>query len=153
MLSVVSSGESATWKAAFVTVTVTGADVAVLPAASRATAVRVCTPLTTANVFQAIVYGEAVTSTPRLAPSSLNCTPATPALSDAVAETAPAPLSAAPSTGAVRTTTGAWESGDTPVSTCEGTWTRKASSRPPPMLLVQMKYWPLPSRAAAWGLA
>src|SRR3954462_10750197 len=107
MLIVVSCGESVTWKAAFVTVTVTGADAAVLPAVSRATAVSVCTPLTTASVFQDIVYGEAVTSEPRLAPSSLNCTPATPTSSDADAETATAPLTAAPSTGAVSVTLGA----------------------------------------------
>src|SRR5437867_2894570 len=59
------------------TVTVTAADVAVLPAASRATALSVCEPLVAVVVFHETEYGSVVSSPPRLAPSSLNCTPAT----------------------------------------------------------------------------
>ena len=82
-----SSGVSHTWKLPFATVTLTAAAVAKLPAASRATAVRLCTPSTTARVFQGVVYGAAVTSGPSVAPSSWNWTPTTPTLSEAVAET------------------------------------------------------------------
>src|SRR5947208_7854367 len=64
------------------TVTLTSADVVLLPAASRATAVRVCDPLVATVVFQEPAYGATVSSTPRFAPSSLNCTPTTPTLSD-----------------------------------------------------------------------
>src|SRR5207253_1077092 len=60
------------------TVTVTGAEVVRLPAASRATAVRVCEPLLAVVVFQETEYGAAASSTPRLAPSSRTCTPPTP---------------------------------------------------------------------------
>ena len=59
------------------TVTPTGEEVAVLPAAKRATAVRVCEALPVVVVSQDIEYGAAVTSAPRLAPSSRYCTPAT----------------------------------------------------------------------------
>src|SRR2546430_1172628 len=38
-------------------------------------------------VFQEMEYGAAVTSAPRLAPSSLNCTPTTPTSSEALADT------------------------------------------------------------------
>ena len=72
---------------ALLTVTLTAAEVAVLPAASRATAVSVCAPLVAVVLFQVIEYGAVVTSAPRLAPSSLNCTPATPTLSAAFADT------------------------------------------------------------------
>ena len=48
--------------AAFATMTVTGADVVVLPAASRATAVSVCDPSATVVVFQLIPYGEMVSA-------------------------------------------------------------------------------------------
>ena len=54
------------------TVTVTVEDVVLLPAASRATALSVCEPLEAEVVFHDIEYGEAVSSAPRLAPSSLN---------------------------------------------------------------------------------
>ena len=54
------------------TVTVTAVAVAVLPAASRATAVSVCELLVAVVVFQDTEYGVAVSSAPRLAPSSLN---------------------------------------------------------------------------------
>src|SRR5436309_14550826 len=53
----------------FAVVTVTDVAVAVLPAASRATAVSVCDPFATVVESQLIEYGAAVSSTPRLAPS------------------------------------------------------------------------------------
>src|SRR5438093_1061414 len=71
----------------FDTVTVTADDVPRLPAASRATAVRTCEPLEAPVVFHDVLYGELVSSAPRLAPSSLNWTPATPTLSEADADT------------------------------------------------------------------
>src|SRR5205823_1477104 len=74
------------------TVTVTGADVVVLADGSRTTAVSVWLPLPIVVEFQLIVYGAAVSSAPRLAPSSLNCTPTTLTLSAAVAETATVPF-------------------------------------------------------------
>ena len=58
-----------------------------LPAESRATAVKVCVPFGIVVVFHITLYGAPVSSAPRLAPSSLNCTPATPTLSVALAET------------------------------------------------------------------
>src|SRR2546427_5062542 len=73
--------------AALSTVTATAVEVAVFPAASRATAVRLGEPLATRVVFQEIEYGAAVTSAPRFAPSSLNCTPRRPNVSAALAET------------------------------------------------------------------
>ena len=48
-----------------------------------------------------------VNSTPRLAPSSLSCTPSTPTLSAAFAETGVLPETTCPATGAVRETEGA----------------------------------------------
>src|SRR5207248_1205480 len=56
-----------------------------LPAASRATAVRLCVPFTAVVVFHEIEYGALIDSAPRFAPSSLNCTPTTPTLSAAFA--------------------------------------------------------------------
>src|SRR2546427_9969594 len=82
------------------TVTETAAEVAVLPAASRATAVRVCEPFGTAVVFQATVKGAPVSSAPRVVLSSLNWTLATPTLSEAVAETVREPGTEAPAAGA-----------------------------------------------------
>ncbi len=46
-----------------------------LRAASRATAVSVCVPSGTVIVFHEMEYGAVVSSAPRLAPSTLNCTP------------------------------------------------------------------------------
>src|SRR5262249_19210657 len=89
------------------TVTLTEVAVAVLPAASRATAVSVCVPLATVVVVQLTEYGDDVSSAPRLAPSSLNCTPATATLSEALAETVIVPDTVAPLAGAVRETVGA----------------------------------------------
>src|SRR2546427_6159894 len=83
----------------------------VLPAASRATAVKLWEPLATRVVFQEIEYGAAVTSAPRFAPSSLNCTPTTPTLSVALAETVIVPATVAPAAGAVSETIGGVVSG------------------------------------------
>src|SRR5207248_1946900 len=69
------------------TVTVTAGAVAVLPAASRATAVSVWEPLLAVAVFHETEYGGGVNATPRLAPSSLTSTPPTPTLSASVAVT------------------------------------------------------------------
>src|SRR5882672_9551774 len=89
------------------TVTDTAVAVVVLPAPSRATAVSECTPLATPIVFQAIVYGLAISSAPRLAPSSRNCTPTTAILSLAVALSVTlAPATVAPFAGAVIATVG-----------------------------------------------
>src|SRR5437773_3828347 len=87
--------------AVFETVTVTAADVIVLPAASRATAVRVCDALLVVVVSQLTVNGGDRSSVPRFAPSSLNCTPATPTLSEALAVTVTVLLTVAPAAGAV----------------------------------------------------
>src|SRR5438552_611852 len=83
----------------FVTVTLIAAEVAVFPAASRATAVSVCTALLAVVVFHERVYGAVVTSAPRFTPSSLNCTPTTPTLSVAFAETVIVPATEAPEVG------------------------------------------------------
>src|SRR5438552_8969125 len=80
----------------FNTVRLTVAEVAVLPAASRATAVNAWEPLEAVVVFQEVEKGDVVSSAPRLAPSSLNCTPTTPALSEALAETVTGPETIAP---------------------------------------------------------
>jgi hypothetical protein len=90
----------------FDTVTVILPDVVVFPAASRAVAVRVCVPFPAVVVVHDIEYGDAVSSAPRFAPSSLNWTPDTPILSDAVADTAIIPETVAPDVGAVRETVG-----------------------------------------------
>src|SRR5262245_6263520 len=71
--------------------TATPADAVVFPAASLAMAVSVCDPLDALELFQLTVYGAARSSAPSGAPSSMNCTPATPTLSEAVALTAIVP--------------------------------------------------------------
>src|SRR3954470_19309438 len=92
---------------ALLTVTVTVAAVVVFPAASRATAVNVWVPLVALVVSQVLVYGAAASSEPQFTPSNLNCTPATPMLSDAVAEMVTAgPDMVAPFAGAVSETVG-----------------------------------------------
>src|SRR5687767_7572123 len=58
-----------------------------LPAASRATHETVWVPLVSRVEFNVTEYGAAFSSAPRLAPSSLNCTPVTPMLSVTVALT------------------------------------------------------------------
>ena len=92
------------------TVTLTTVAVLVLPAASRATAVSVCAAFVAVAVFQLVEYGAAVSSAPRFWPSSLNCTPATPTSSEAVAVTFTDPESVAPWAGAVTDTDGRVES-------------------------------------------
>ena len=81
--------------------------VVVLPAASLARAVSVCTPLVTVVVFQTQLYGEVVSSEQRFTPSSLNWTPATATLSEAFAETVTVPVVVALFAGAVIETVGA----------------------------------------------
>src|SRR5439155_21030177 len=88
------------------TVTLTAAEVALFPVASRATAVTLCKPLLAVVVFQETEYGATVSSTPRIAPSSLNCTPTTPTLSVARAATVTVPANVAPALGEVRLTVG-----------------------------------------------
>src|SRR5882672_10580993 len=87
--------------AALLTVTVMGDEVAVLPAASRARAVKVCAPSTAVRVSQATPYVAVVSSAPSGAPSRKNCTPATPTLSDAVAATPIVPNTVVPPAGEV----------------------------------------------------
>src|SRR5918992_2427846 len=92
--------------AAFATVTVT--EVApLLPAASRARAVRLYEPLAAAVVSQSTEYGAVVSSTPRGFPPTKNWTPLTPTLSEAVAPTVRAPLTVSPAAGNVMVTVGA----------------------------------------------
>src|SRR5256885_8477791 len=88
------------------TVTLTAAAVLVLPAASRATALRLCEAFCAVLLSQATWNGAAVTSAPRFAPSSLNCTPATPTLSVALAMTITVPETVAPATGELIETAG-----------------------------------------------
>src|SRR6185295_10825992 len=90
------------------TVTVTVPLVVVLPAASRAVADSVWLPLAAVVEFHTIEYGLVVSSAPMfVVPSSLNCTPATPTLSDAVADTVTVvPDTVAPPAGADIVTAG-----------------------------------------------
>src|SRR5207249_2510659 len=113
----------------FDTVTVTPAEVVTLPAASRAAAVSVWLPLPTLVVFHDTEYGAAVTSAPRLAPSSLNCTPATPTLSLALAMTEMVPETVAPPAGDVIDTEGGVVSFDTVTVTPAEVVTLPAASR------------------------
>jgi len=100
--------------ATFETVTEMAPDVVTLPAASRATAVNEWLPLAAIVVFQETEYGDVVSSAPRVAPSSLNCTPTTPTLSLAFAVTATAdPRPSRPRLGAVIETMGGVVSGTT----------------------------------------
>src|SRR5688500_2780171 len=92
------------------TVTVIGAEVVVLPAASRARAVSVCAPLLEVLVFQATSYGAVVSSPPTWVPSTKNLTPDTLTLSDAVAAIVTPPESVAPSAGDVMAAVGGVES-------------------------------------------
>src|SRR2546427_8842183 len=93
--------------AGFEIVTLVDADVARLFEVSRARAAGVCVELfDRVVVSQPIVYGGVVTSAPNATPSTRNCTPATPTLSEAVAVTATVPLTVAPFAGAVTLTAG-----------------------------------------------
>src|SRR5262245_59813501 len=85
-------------------------EVALLPAASRATAAKVWGPFPTMVVFQLVENGAAVSSAPKFAPSRRNCTPATPTLSEAVAFTVTTPDAIAPSEGDTIETVGGWTS-------------------------------------------
>src|SRR5205823_1419824 len=102
-----SSYEYAETRLVFATVIVTAELVVTLPTASRATAVSVWPPFTAVVVSQAAEYGAVRSSAPRLAPSTLNCTPTTPTLSPAVAVTLIVPDTLAPAEGAVIDTLGA----------------------------------------------
>src|SRR4029077_3642424 len=88
------------------TVTETVAAAVVLPAASRAIAGSVGRVLLAVVVSQATEYAAVVSSAARFAPSSLNCTPTTPTLSDALAVTVVVPETVAPPAGAVTLTVG-----------------------------------------------
>src|SRR2546428_14136206 len=59
-------------------------------------AVRLWTPLVAVVVSHEAAYGATVTSAPRFAPSSLNCTPTMPTVSMALAETVIVPATVAP---------------------------------------------------------
>src|SRR5947209_14484621 len=110
------------------TVTLT-AEVAVLPAASRAIAVRVCTPFLAVVLFHETAYGTVVTSAPRFAPSSLNCTPTTPTLSVALAEIVIVPVTVESAAGAVMDTAGGVVSLNTVTLTAAEVATFPAASR------------------------
>src|SRR5439155_24292340 len=88
------------------TVTLTAVEVAVLPAASRATAVKVCAPLVAVVVIHERVYGAEVSSTPRFTPSRLNWTPTMPTLSAALAVIVIVPATEAPEVGEEMETVG-----------------------------------------------
>jgi hypothetical protein len=87
------------------TVTFTAVDVVVLPAASLATAVKLCAPLETPVVFQEIEYG-LVVAVPMVVAPSLKTTCVTPTLSVELADTVTVPLRKAPADGAVRAAVG-----------------------------------------------
>ncbi len=74
-------------------------------------------------MVQLTLNGEVVSSAPRLAPSSLNCTPVTPMLSAAVAVTATLPATVALLAGAVTDTVGTVVSGVArrTILACDGT--------------------------------
>src|SRR6266404_1584989 len=113
----------------FITVTVTAADVVLLPAASRAIAVIVCDPLAALSVFHCAEYGAAVSSAPALLPSTWNCTAATPTLSDAFAVSVIAPETVAPAEGDVIETDGAVASLKTVIVTAAEVVRLPAASR------------------------
>jgi hypothetical protein len=94
------------------TVTATAALVDVFPAASLATAVRLCVPLLAFLVSHDNPYGAAVSAALAFAPSIWNCTLSTPTLSAAVAVALTTPDTVAPAAGAVSDTVGAVESPD-----------------------------------------
>src|SRR5439155_550738 len=103
------------------TVTLTAA-VAVWPAASRATALTLCAPGAASDGAHAIEYGAAVTSAPRFVPSSLNCTPTTPTLSVAVADTVTVPDTLAAGAGAVSATVGGATSATVTLTAAVAVW-------------------------------
>src|SRR5262245_38591989 len=96
---------------ALFTVTLTAAEVRVLPAASGAMAVSVCVPLALPAVLHETEYGALVSSAPRFLPSTRKRTPATPTLSEALAVTVMVPETVAPFPGDVIDTLGGVVSG------------------------------------------
>src|SRR3989344_2463132 len=120
-LAVVSTrapGENRGGMVTFDTVTLLFAGDRVFPAASRATALRVWVPLVEVVVFHAREYGEVVASAPTFAPSTLNCTPTTSTLSDALAERVTVPETVELAAGAVRETVGKVVSSELIGKTC-----------------------------------
>ena len=95
------------------TVTVTGAEVVVFPALSRATAVSVCVPFADFVVSQVALYGAAVLSAPSGWPSRRSCTPATPTLSLALAVTVTDVATVCPGAGLLIATVGGLVSAST----------------------------------------
>src|SRR5262245_45145953 len=93
------------------TVTVICVETRELPAASRALAFNTWTPFDTAVVFHCTEYGAERSSAPSGLSFSRNCTPATPTLSEAVADTVTLPSTVAPSAGADIDTSGGTVSG------------------------------------------
>src|SRR3954463_10642322 len=108
--------------AEFDTTTATPAELVVLPAPSRAIAVKVCDPSATVVVSQLIAYGTAV-SLASGAPSTKNCTPTTATSSDASALTVAVPLTDAPAIGALIATLGGVVSGGAPATSNASTTT------------------------------
>src|SRR2546427_10031143 len=139
-------------RSGLLTATAIGAATPVLPDASRAIAMRVWAPFSTVVVSHEIENGGLLRSAPRVWPSTLNCTPTTPTLSAALADTVTVPMTVDPELGAMIDTVGGTRSVG-PVSSGAGTLTIKASSREPPELLVQMKYCPGTSRLPLGGLS
>src|SRR5687768_11664209 len=112
--------------AEFETVTVTGADVRVLPAASRAVAVRVCAPSATLDVVQLTLNGEIVSADPSGVPSTKKVTAATPVSSEALAVTGTVPDTVVPPLGDVIVTAGALASGGASLMSKASTTTTKS---------------------------
>ena len=73
-----------------------------LPAASVATALKVCVPFAVWVEFQVTVYGGLRMLLPRFVPSSLNSTPVTAMSSEAVAEIATEPTTDDPFLGEMK---------------------------------------------------
>src|SRR5215469_13637378 len=80
--------------------------VALFPAASTATAVRLCLPFASVFVFSDCEYAPPLIAAPRLVPSTWNCTLATATLSEDRAATVIVPETAAPEAGEVIETVG-----------------------------------------------
>src|SRR6266850_1977316 len=76
----------------FSTFTEIDSDAVAFPPPSRATAASVCGPAGTVVESQTTEYGAVVSSVPRFAPSTLNCTPTTPMSSLAEAVTSAGPV-------------------------------------------------------------
>src|SRR5687768_15740619 len=93
------------------TVTVTGADVLVLPAVSRAVAVRVCDPSAKPDVVQLTLNGETVSGDPSCVPSTKKVTAATPVSSETLVVMGTVPDTDDPPLGDVIVTAGALASG------------------------------------------